>query len=47
MDVAGADLYLISNGYAPRISVRDAEGELVYDEYTPFLAQDDLMTSWA
>ncbi|GEK80606.1 cytochrome c biogenesis protein ResB [Agrococcus baldri] len=43
--VMGADLYLISNGYAPRISVRDAEGELVYDEYTPFLAQDDLMTS--
>ncbi|WP_347755930.1 cytochrome c biogenesis protein ResB [Agrococcus sp. ProA11] len=45
LDVAGADLYLISNGYAPRISVRDAEGNLVYDEYTPFLAQDDLMTS--
>ena len=43
--VMGADLYLISNGYAPRISVRDAAGELVYDEYTPFLAQDDLMTS--
>ncbi|MCH1882835.1 cytochrome c biogenesis protein ResB [Agrococcus sp. ARC_14] len=43
--VMGADLYLISNGYAPRISVRDADGNLVYDEYTPFLAQDDLMTS--
>ncbi|MCR8671890.1 cytochrome c biogenesis protein ResB, partial [Agrococcus sp. HG114] len=43
--VAGADLYLISNGYAPRISVRDAAGEVVYDQYTPFLAQDDLMTS--
>ncbi|MCH1882117.1 cytochrome c biogenesis protein ResB [Agrococcus sp. ARC_14] len=45
LNVAGADLYLISNGYAPRISVRDAEGDLVYDEYTPFLAQDDQMTS--
>ncbi|MET4099189.1 cytochrome c biogenesis protein [Agrococcus sp. UYP10] len=43
--VAGADLYLISNGYAPRISVRDASGEVVYDQYTPFLAQDDNMTS--
>jgi cytochrome c biogenesis protein len=43
--VDGADLYLISNGYAPRISVRDAAGEVVYDEYTPFLAQDELMTS--
>ncbi|WP_413318427.1 cytochrome c biogenesis protein ResB [Agrococcus sp. 1P02AA] len=46
LSVAGADLYLISNGYAPRISVRDADGEVVYDEYTPFLAQDDpMMTS--
>ncbi|WP_306231806.1 cytochrome c biogenesis protein ResB [Agrococcus beijingensis] len=43
--VAGSDLYLISNGYAPRISVRDAAGQVVYDEYTPFLAQDDLYTS--
>ncbi len=43
--VAGADLYLISNGYAPRISVRDASGRVVYDQYTPFLAQDDNMTS--
>ncbi len=45
LSVAGADLYLISNGYAPRISVRDAAGEVVYDQYTPFLAQDDNMTS--
>ncbi|QUW20203.1 cytochrome c biogenesis protein ResB [Agrococcus sp. Marseille-Q4369] len=45
LNVAGADLYLISNGYAPRISVRDASGEVVYDQYTPFLAQDDAMTS--
>ncbi|WP_234946190.1 cytochrome c biogenesis protein ResB [Agrococcus sp. Marseille-P2731] len=46
LSVAGADLYLISNGYAPRISVRDAAGDVVYDEYTPFLAQDDpMMTS--
>ncbi|GEK79386.1 cytochrome c biogenesis protein ResB [Agrococcus baldri] len=45
LNVDGADLYLVSNGYAPRISVRDAEGTVVYDEYTPFLAQDDLMTS--
>ncbi|KAA6436484.1 cytochrome c biogenesis protein ResB [Agrococcus sediminis] len=43
--VADADLYLISNGYAPRISVRDASGQVVYDEYTPFLAQDNLYTS--
>lgn len=45
LNVAGADLYLISNGYAPRISVRDASGDVVYDQYTPFLAQDDAMTS--
>jgi cytochrome c biogenesis protein len=45
LSVAGADLYLISNGYAPRISVRDASGQVVYDQYTPFLAQDDQMTS--
>ena len=45
LSVAGADLYLISNGYAPRISVRDASGQVVYDQYTPFLAQDDQYTS--
>lgn len=44
--IAGANLYLISNGYAPRVIVRDAEGEVVFDEYTPFLAQEDpMMTS--
>ena len=45
LSVAAADLYLISNGYAPRISVRDASGQVVYDQSTPFLAQDDQMTS--
>lgn len=43
--VAGADLYLISNGYAPRLTVRDPEGRVVWDEHTPFLAQDDQMGS--
>lgn len=43
--VQGADLYLISNGYAPRVIVRDPEGNVVFDQYTPFLAQDDAMTS--
>ncbi|WP_404312651.1 cytochrome c biogenesis protein ResB [Agrococcus terreus] len=43
--IAGANLYLISNGYAPRVIIRDAEGDVVFDQFTPFLAQDDNMTS--
>ncbi|WP_336648331.1 cytochrome c biogenesis protein ResB [Microbacterium sp. MMO-10] len=38
-------IYLLGNGYAPTITVRDAQGEIVYRESQPFLPQDSNMTS--
>jgi cytochrome c biogenesis protein len=40
LSAAGANVYLIGHGYAPRIQVRDARGRLVYDRATPFLPDD-------
>ena len=36
--VGGADIFLLGNGYTPVITVRDAKGEVLYREATPFLA---------
>lgn len=41
----GSYLFLLSNGYAPHITVQNADGDVVFDEPVPFLAQDDKMTS--
>lgn len=38
-------IYLLGNGYAPIVTVRDADGEVLYSQATPFLAQDDFYTS--
>ncbi len=38
--VDGADIFLLGNGYTPVITVRDADGEILYREATPFLPQD-------
>ncbi|HIY64653.1 MAG TPA: cytochrome c biogenesis protein ResB [Candidatus Agrococcus pullicola] len=43
--VHGSYLFLLSNGYAPVITVEDAEGNVVFDEPVPFLAQDNQLTS--
>lgn len=43
--VDGDRIYLLGNGYAPTLTVRDAEGEVVYSESQPFLPQDSNMTS--
>ncbi|WP_298991045.1 cytochrome c biogenesis protein ResB [uncultured Pseudokineococcus sp.] len=45
LHAAGAEVYLAGNGYAPVISVTDADGRLVYSEPTPFLAQDAFYSS--
>ncbi|WP_404434393.1 cytochrome c biogenesis protein ResB [Microbacterium lacus] len=45
MEIAGDRVYLMGNGYAPTIRIRDAEGEVVFDESVPFLPQDTSMTS--
>jgi len=41
----GLDIYLLGNGYAPRITVRDPSGTVVYSELVPFLPQDSNLTS--
>jgi cytochrome c biogenesis protein len=45
LEVAGERIYLLGNGYAPTITVRDAEGQTVYSESVPFLPQDANLTS--
>jgi len=36
----GASVFLLGNGYAPVITVRDAKGQVLMREATPFLPQD-------
>ena len=36
----GASVFLLGNGYAPIITVRDAKGDVLMREATPFLPQD-------
>nr|WP_236571132.1 cytochrome c biogenesis protein ResB [Microbacterium hydrocarbonoxydans] len=43
--VADDDVFLLGNGYAPTITVRDPAGEVVFTNSTPFLPQDNNMTS--
>ncbi|WP_034723235.1 cytochrome c biogenesis protein ResB, partial [Intrasporangium chromatireducens] len=38
--IDGSDVFLLGNGYTPVITVRDAKGEVLYQEATPFLPQD-------
>ncbi|MGF2948930.1 cytochrome c biogenesis protein ResB [Microbacterium alcoholitolerans] len=43
--VAGDSIYLLGNGYAPTITVRNAEGEKIFSQHVEFLPQDSAMTS--
>jgi len=43
--VGGTEIYLLGNGYAPRITIRDPDGDIVFDETIPFLPQDGNLTS--
>ena len=45
LDIAGDKIYLLGNGYAPTITVRNADGDVVYNNSVPFLPQDNNMTS--
>ncbi len=45
LTIDGADVYLLGNGYAPVVTVRDAQGTILYRQATPFLAQDGFYTS--
>ncbi|WP_129338275.1 cytochrome c biogenesis protein ResB [Cellulomonas endophytica] len=41
----GATVYLMGNGYAPQVTVRDASGEVAFSGSVPFLPQDAVYTS--
>ncbi|RRJ86013.1 cytochrome c biogenesis protein ResB [Gulosibacter macacae] len=43
--VEGTDVYLLANGYAPTIVVRDPEGREVFRDSVPFIPQDSFLTS--
>ncbi|TQJ31024.1 cytochrome c biogenesis protein ResB [Microbacterium sp. SLBN-146] len=45
LDMAGDRVYLMGNGYAPTITIRNADGDVVFSESVPFLPQDTQMTS--
>lgn len=40
-----ASVYLLGNGYAPVVTVRDKDGDVLYRQATPFLPQDGVYTS--
>lgn len=43
--IGGNQIYLLGNGYAPSITVRDPQGKVVFSESVPFLSQDANYTS--
>ena len=45
LKVGGDSIYLLGNGYAPTITVRNAEGDTVFTGPVEFLPQDNAMTS--
>lgn len=45
LHLSGVSVYLLGNGYAPVVTVRDAAGEVLFSDAVPFLPQDDNYTS--
>ena len=43
---SGTDIFLIGNGYAPEITVRDGHGKVVYSGPTVFLPTSSTYASW-
>ncbi|UCR87986.1 cytochrome c biogenesis protein ResB [Mycetocola spongiae] len=43
--IEGTNVYLLGNGYAPKITVRDPEGVVKFTDSIPFLPQDTNLTS--
>jgi cytochrome c biogenesis protein len=41
LSLSGTSVFLLGNGYAPTITVRDSGGRVLYREATPFLPQDN------
>lgn len=45
LKIDGADIHLLGHGYAPRFTVRDGAGNVVFQGPVPFLPQDGNFTS--
>lgn len=45
LEVEGGKIYLQGNGYAPKFTVHDADGNLAFSGAVPFLPQDGVYTS--
>ncbi|MGB3762163.1 MAG: cytochrome c biogenesis protein ResB [Ornithinimicrobium sp.] len=45
LHLGGASIFLLGNGYAPVVTVRDDAGEVLFSDAVPFLPQDDNYTS--
>jgi cytochrome c biogenesis protein len=45
LSIGGTEVYLLGNGYAPTIIVRDPNGVIVWEDSVPFLPQDPQLTS--
>lgn len=43
--IGGTNVYLLGNGYAPTITVRNPAGHVVFSDSVPFLPQDAQLTS--
>lgn len=41
LETGSGTAFLLGNGYAPHITVKDAQGNVTYSDATPFLAQDN------
>ncbi|WP_263118892.1 cytochrome c biogenesis protein ResB [Cellulomonas sp. RIT-PI-Y] len=45
LETGGAKVYLQGNGYAPQVTVRNADGDVTFSGAVPFLPQDTVYTS--
>jgi cytochrome c biogenesis protein len=45
IQIGGTGVYLLGNGFAPVVTVRDGDGRTVFSEPVPFLPQDANLTS--
>jgi len=45
LSIGNSEVYLLGNGYAPVLTVRDPEGKVVWTDEVPFLPQDAQLTS--
>lgn len=45
LNINGEHVYLMGNGYAPMVTVRNGDGDIVFSEAVEFLPQDNNLTS--